>query len=94
MDIVMHSIEMVKIKHGYSREIVTNIFTQDTHESNFWKNRDCRIPSVNILFHSSESISFEIPKNWEIAPEIATEFISLDGFKQGHKSAKYVDKIR
>ena len=33
MDIELLSIEMVKIKHGYSREIVTNIFTQDTHTS-------------------------------------------------------------
>ena len=32
VDIVMLSIEMVKIKHGYSREIVTNIFTQETQE--------------------------------------------------------------
>ena len=78
---VMLSIEMAKIKHGYSHEIVTNIFTQETQEWNFRKNRDCRIPSVNILFHGSESISFEIPKNWEIAPVKITEFISLNGFK-------------
>ena len=32
VDIVMLYIEMVKIKHGYSREIVTNIFTQETQE--------------------------------------------------------------
>ena len=32
VDIVMLSIEMVKLKHGYSREIVTNIFTQETQE--------------------------------------------------------------
>ena len=32
LDIVMLAIEMVKIKHGYSRKIVTNIFTQETQE--------------------------------------------------------------
>ena len=59
----MLCIEMIKIKHGYSREIVTNI------------------PSVNTLFHGSESISFEIQKNWEIAPVKISEFISLNSFK-------------
>ena len=59
----MLCIEMIKIKHGYSREIVTNT------------------PSVNTLFHGSESISFEIQKNWEIAPVKISEFISLNSFK-------------
>ena len=77
----MLSIEMVKIKHGYSHEIVTDIFTQETQEWNFRKNRDFRIPSVNILFHGSESIFFEIPKSWEVAPVKISEFISLNGFK-------------
>ena len=32
VDIVMLYIDMVKIKYGYSRQIVTNIFTQETQE--------------------------------------------------------------
>ena len=32
VDIVTLHIEMVQIKHGYSREIVTNIFTQEIQE--------------------------------------------------------------
>ena len=87
-------IELVKIKHGYSRQIVTNIFTQETQEWNFRKNQDRRIPSVKTLFHGSESISFEIPKNWEVAPVKISEFISINGFKSGHKSEQYVNKIR
>ena len=52
------SIKMLQIKHGQSREIVTDIFTQVTQEQNFRKNRDCRIPSVIIVFHGSESTSY------------------------------------
>ena len=81
VDIVMLCIDMVKIKHGYSLEIVTNIFPQVIQEWNFRENQDCRIPSMNILFHGSENISFEIPKNWEVAPVKIREFISLNGFK-------------
>ena len=74
------SIKMLQIKHGQSREIVTDIFTQVTHEQNFRKNRDCRIPSVIIVFHGSESTSYQGPKNWEIVPVKTNKFISLDSF--------------
>ena len=52
------AIEMLQIKHCQSREIVTDISTQVTQEQNFRKNRDCRIPSVNTVFHASESTSY------------------------------------
>ena len=52
------AIEIIQIKHGQPREIVTDIFTQVPQEQNFRKNRDCRIPSVNTLFHGSESTSY------------------------------------
>ena len=49
-------------------QIVTDNFTQEKREKNFRKNRDWRIHSVNTLFVGSESTSYDIPKNWEIAP--------------------------
>ena len=51
------TIKMLQIKHGQSREIVTDIFTQATQEYNFWKNRDSRISSVNTVYHGSENNS-------------------------------------
>ena len=59
---------MLQIKHGQSREIVTDIFRQETQEQdsqekNFRKNQDFWIPSVNTLFDGSESTSYEISKN-------------------------------
>ena len=54
---------MLQIKHGQFREIVTDIATQVTQEKNFKKYRDCRIPSVNTVFHGSER-----PQTREIAP--------------------------
>ena len=52
------AIEMLQMKHGKSRENVTDIFTQVTREKNFRKNRDCRIPSVNTVFHGSEITTY------------------------------------
>ena len=49
---------MLKIKHGQSRKIVTDIFTRVTEVKNFRKNRDGRIPSVNTVFHDSKSILY------------------------------------
>ena len=47
------ALEMLQIKHSPSREIVTDIFTQVTQEYNFRKNRDCRIHSMDTVFHGS-----------------------------------------
>ena len=73
---------MLQIKHGQSREIVTDIFTQEILEQTFRKNRDCRIPSLNTLFYGSKSTSYEISKNWEITLVRINEFISLNSFKK------------
>ena len=77
------AIEMVQIKHGQSCENVTDPFSQVTQELNSRKNWDCRIPSVSAVFHGSESTSYEIPKNWEIAPVNKNEFISLNNLELG-----------
>ena len=45
------ALEMLQIKHNPSREIVTDIFTQVTQEYNFRKYRDCRIHSMDTVFH-------------------------------------------
>ena len=52
------AIEMLQVKHGLSREIVTNIFTQTTQEQNFKKNQEFRIPSMNTVCHGSENSSY------------------------------------
>ena len=48
------AIEKLQIQCGQSREIETDIFTQ----VNFRKNPDCRVTSVNTVFHGSESTSY------------------------------------
>ena len=40
MDIEKLYIDMLQIKHGQSRKIVIDNFTQETQEQNFRKNRD------------------------------------------------------
>ena len=47
-----------QIKHGHSREIVTDILTQITQEYNFRQNQDFKIPSVNTMSPGSESNSY------------------------------------
>ena len=60
-------IETFQMKHGQSHEVVTDNFTQTTKESNFRQNRDFRIPSVNTVYHGSESTSYIGSEIWEIA---------------------------
>ena len=52
------AIERPHVKHGEFQEIVTDIFAQVTQEWNFWKIRDCTIPSVNAVFNGYESTSY------------------------------------
>ena len=60
------ALEILQIKHSPSREIVTDIFTQGTQEYSFRKNRDCRIHSMDTVFHGSWFYQF--PENWEVVP--------------------------
>ena len=48
----------------------------------FQKKLDCRIPSVNTVFHGSEDTSYQDPKNREIVPVKINEFISLNNAKK------------
>ena len=52
------AIEMLQVKHGQSREIVTDILHRQ-HKIRISKknNQEFRIPSVNIVCHGSESTS-------------------------------------
>ena len=59
---------MLQIKHGHSRETVTDIFSQTTQKYNLRQNRDFRVNYVNPLYHGSESNSYLGPKIWEIVP--------------------------
>ena len=72
------AIEMLQIKHGQSHEIV---YTGNT-KVEFQKKLDCRIPSVNTVFHGSENTSYQDPKNREIVPVKINEFISLNNAKK------------
>ena len=52
------TIEILQIKPGQLREIISDIFTQVSQEENFRKKWDCRIPSVDTVFHGSKSNSY------------------------------------
>ena len=54
---------MLQVKHGQPREDVTDTFTQTTEEYNFKRNRGFRIPSVNTMYHDSQSTSYLGPKS-------------------------------
>ena len=56
------AIEMFRIKHGQSPEIVSNVFTQTTQHHSFRQNQDFRIRSMKSVYHGSESISYLGPK--------------------------------
>ena len=45
---------------------LTNVFTQTTQQQNF--HQDFRIPSLDTVYHVSESIFYLGPKIWETVP--------------------------
>ena len=73
---------MFQIKHGQSREIVTDFFTQTTEEYNFRQNRDFRILSANTMYFDSESTSFLGAKICEIVLVKVNEFSSSKSLKK------------
>ena len=75
------AIEMFQIKHGQSCEAVTDTFTQTIQEYIDGQNQGFGIPSVNIVYHGSESTSYLGLKLWEIVPVKINKFNSLNSFK-------------
>ena len=78
--------EMLQIKHGQYHEFVTNIFNQIIEECNFRQNQDCRIPSVNRLYHGSEGASYKSSEIWEIVPLKINDFNSPSSFKKENRN--------
>ena len=65
---------------------LSDIFTQTKEEHNFRQNRGFRIPSVNTMYHCSESTFYLGPKKWEIVPVKINEFNSQNSFKKEIKN--------
>ena len=78
--------EMLQIKHGQSLEIITDIFTLTAEQYNFRQYRDFRMPSLNAVYHMSESKSYLETKIWKIFPVKINEFNSPNSFKKEIKN--------
>ena len=77
------AIEMFKVKHDMSPEIVNDVFTQRiNHPYNFRYMRDFRTPMVHSVYHGTETIRYLGPKIWDIIPEAIKQKTSLDSFKE------------
>ena len=57
-NILSLAIEMLQVKHGQSREIVTDIFHRQHKGRVSKKNQEFRIPFVNTVCHGSENTSY------------------------------------
>ena len=76
------AIEMYKINNDLSTEILSNIFTQRTHNHySLQIPSDFQIPFVRTVYHGTESISHFGPKIWDIVPAEMKNAISLNSFK-------------
>ena len=78
-------IEMLQINHGQSPKVFSDIFPQITRQYKSRRNRDFNIPSVNTVYHGSESIFYLSPEIWEILSVKIKEINSLNSFKKNQK---------
>ena len=73
--------EIFKIKNNMAPEILSEIFQSRTSSYNLRKNSSFYVRKVYSVYHATESLSFLVPKIWELVPEDIKQSESLDIFK-------------
>ena len=73
--------EMFKIHRDLSPEVVTETFESKTSSYNLRRNDAFEKRQVNFVHHGTESLSFLVPKIWELVPVELNQLEGLDFFK-------------
>ena len=60
--------EMFKIHQGLSPEILRETFVSKTSSYNLRRNDSFEKRKVQVVYHSTESLSFLGPKKWDLVP--------------------------
>ena len=81
--------ELYKIRNGLSANLVKKLFTPNTeHPYNLRHLHQFKMPSVNTVYHDTESICFLGPKIWDILPESFKKMKNVEAFKRAIKTWK------
>ena len=62
------AIEMYKVKHNISPQLMNNIFVQNDNIYDLRSNPTWKIRPVKSVYHGTESLSFRGPKTWDMVP--------------------------
>ena len=73
--------EMFKIHRDLSPEVVTETFESKTSSYNLRTNDAFEKRQVNFVYHGTESLSFLVPKIWDLVPVELNQLEGLDFFK-------------
>ena len=73
--------EMFKIHQDLSPEVVTETFESKTSSYNLRRNDAFEKRQVNFVYHGTESLSFLVPKIWDLVPVELNQLEGLDFFK-------------
>ena len=78
--------EMFKVYRSMSPPIFGELFRRRDICYDLKSNSNFAIPSVKSVFHGSKSISYLVPKIWDIVPLELKQLTSLNAFKKGIKN--------
>ena len=73
--------EMFKIHRDLSPEVVSETFESKTSSYNLRRNGAFEKRQVNFVYHGTESLSFLVPKIWDLVPVELNQLEGLDFFK-------------
>ena len=73
--------EMFKIHRDLSPEVVTETFESKTSSYNLRRNDAFEKRQVNFVYRGTESLSFLVPKIWDLVPVELNQLEGLDFFK-------------
>ena len=74
------AIEMYKVKHNISPELMNNIFDQKDNTYDFRSEQIWEIRAVKSVYNGTESLSFRGPKTWDMLPTDIKNSESLGEF--------------
>ena len=74
------AIEMYKVKHNISPQIMNNIFVKKENMYDLRNNPTWKIRAVKSVLHGTESLSFRGPKTWDMLPTDIKKSESLREF--------------
>ena len=75
------AIEMYKLKNNIAPTMMKSIFPETNNPYNLRSNNPFQSSNIHSVFHGTETISFRLPKTWQMVPDHIKQSQTLTEFK-------------